>query len=81
MTATISAWPTADVSNPQTVEDGDPRFWPSMTLHHEDTTQEFVQYQVSVRRPRLLTHFTGKLTIRLSQTSTLVTCALEVVTE
>lgn len=54
---------------------------PEMTLHHEDTLSEFVQYQVSVRRPRTLTHFPESLTIRLSQTSTRVTLSLEAVHE
>lgn len=77
MAITFQSLTAAGSSFAITVEDGDPRFWPSMTLHHEDTTQEFVEYKVSVRRPRRLTHFTDHLTIRLSQTSTLVTCSLE----
>ena len=61
-----------------TVEDVEPREMPDMTLHHEYTTCEFVQYQVSVRQPRRLTSFTDALTIRCSQASTSITLALEV---
>jgi len=62
-----------------TVEDADPRALPDMTLHHEYTSLEFVQYKVSVRVPRTLVNFQQSLYIRLSQTSTLVTCSLEAV--
>ena len=62
----------------QTVEDSDPIRWPGMSLHHENTSFEFVRYEVSVRRPYALTDFDQQLIIRLSQTSTRVTCALEV---
>jgi hypothetical protein len=61
----------------QTVEDGEPTRWPGMTLHHEHTSFEFVRYEVSVRRPWSCADFDPKLVIRLSQTSTRVTCALE----
>lgn len=74
--ATTIQFVTADGNN-LTVEDAEPRIWPSMTLHHEYTTKECVEYKVSVRIPRTLTSFTQRLTIRLSQTSTAVTCALE----
>jgi len=62
----------------QTIEDSEPVRWPGMTLHNEDTSFEFVRYEVSVRRPYSLTDFNPRLVIRLSQTSTRVTCALEV---
>ncbi len=62
----------------QTVEDSEPLRWPSMTLHHEDTTCEFVRYGIRVRRPYSCLDFDPRLVIRLSQTSTRVTCALEV---
>lgn len=76
MTEITTALVTADDAN-QTVEDWEARAMPSMTLHHEYTTREFVQYKVAVRVPRTLTSFTKRLTIRLSQTSTAVTCSLE----
>lgn len=82
MTRTTTAWRTAvGVNASQTVEDFEPRAMPAMTLHHEYTTQEYVQYQVSVRVPRTLVTFDESLTLRLSQTSTRVTCSLEVVHE
>lgn len=62
----------------QTLEDSEPLRWPSMSLHHEDTTCEFVRYGIRVRRPYSCFDFESKLVIRLSQTSTRVTCALEV---
>jgi hypothetical protein len=60
-----------------TIEDTEPTRWPGMTLHHADTSFEFVRYEVSVRQPYALTDFDRRLIIRLSQTSTRVTCALE----
>lgn len=66
------------VHKSQTIEDFEPRAMPAMTVHHEYTTREFVQYQVSVRVPRTLVTFNETLTIRLSQTCTRVTCSLEV---
>lgn len=68
--------PTTDESN-QTVEDWEARAMPDMTLQHADTTFEFVQYQFSVRKPMTLTNFRETVVIRLSQTSTKVTVALE----
>ena len=65
------------VLHSQTIEDGEPVRFPGMTLHHEDTTMEFVRYEVSVRRPFSCADFERRLIIRLSQTSTRVTCALE----
>ena len=65
------------LAHAQTVEDVEPRALPDMTLHHEYTSFEYVQYKVSVRCPWRLTHFEQRLLIRLSQTSTRVTCALE----
>lgn len=61
----------------QTIEDAEPIRWPGMTLHHEHTSFEFVRYEVSVRRPFSCADFERRLVIRLSQTSTRVTCALE----
>ncbi len=61
----------------QTIEDGEPVRFPLMTLHHEDTSFEFVRYEVSVRRPYSCADFNVRLIIRLSQTSTRITCALE----
>ena len=61
----------------QTIEDGEPNRWPGMTLHHEDTSFEFIRYEVSVRRPFSCADFDVRLILRLSQTSTRVTCALE----
>ena len=60
-----------------TVEDGEPIRWPHMTLQNELTSFEFVQYIVCVRRPLTLTTFDERVVIRLSQTSTRVTLALE----
>ena len=65
------------IASAQTIEDAEPVRYPGMTLHHADTTFEFVRYEVSVRRPYALTDFDRRLIIRLSQTSTRVTCALE----
>ena len=65
------------LSPAQTIEDAEPVRWPGMSLHHENTLYEFVRYEVSVRRPYALTDFDRRLVIRLSQTSTRVTCALE----
>lgn len=66
------------VARSQTVEDAEPTRWPSMSLHHEDTAREFVRYGLRVRRPWSCADFEPMLVIRLSQTSTSVTCALEV---
>lgn len=66
------------LAHSQTLEDAEPVRWPSMSLHHEHTTSEFVRYGVRVRRPYSCLDFDSKLVIRLSQTSTRVTCALEV---
>jgi hypothetical protein len=60
-----------------TIEDGEPIHWPDMTLQNEMTSFEYVQYKVCVRRPLSLVNFTEQVVIRLSQTSTRVTCALE----
>lgn len=61
----------------QTVEDSEPQRWPRMSLHHEYTTAEFVRYEIPVRRPWACADFDRRLVIRLSQTSTAVTCSLE----
>lgn len=66
------------VAHSQTVEDAEPNRWPKMSLHHEFTSAEFVRYELLVRRPWACADFDRKLVIRLSQTSTAVTCALEV---
>lgn len=66
------------VARSQTVEDAEPQRWPSMSLHHEHTRDEFVRYAMPVRRPWACADFDPRLVIRLSQTSTRVTCALEV---
>ena len=62
----------------QTMEDMEPHRFPLMSLHHEYTTYEFVRYVILVRCPWKCTDFSAKLVIRDSQTSTRVTCALEV---
>lgn len=65
------------VAQLQTIEDGEPIHWPAMSLECEATSFEFIQYKVSVRCPHLLTNFKEQVVIRLSQTSTRVTVALE----
>lgn len=65
------------VARSQTLEDGDPLRWPSMTLHQEHTSAEYVRYEMFIRRPYALHDFDRRLVIRLSQVSTAVTCALE----
>lgn len=65
------------VARSQTVEDAEPLRWPAMSLHHEDTTQEFVRYELRVRCPESCGDFDQKLVIRLYQMSTSVTCTLE----
>lgn len=67
------------LADAQTVEDLEPIRWPSIVLRYEDTSQELVEYKVYVRQPRTLTSFTDQLTIRVSQSSTSVTCSLEAV--
>lgn len=66
------------VARSQTMEDAEPNRWPKMSLHHEHTTAEFVRYELQVRRPWSCADFERRLVIRLSQTSTTVTCSLEV---
>jgi hypothetical protein len=63
----------------QTVEDSDPLDCrlPEMTLHHEYTLAEFVRYEFRVRRPWSCRDFDERLVLRLSQTSTRITCALQ----
>lgn len=60
-------------------EDTKPQRCPLMTLHHADTTYEFVRYEFRVRRPWSCADFDPHLVLRLSQASTRVTCSLETV--
>lgn len=82
--ATITALRTVGDGDPvmlancQTVEDAEPSRWPRMSLHYAQTSYEFVRYGMRVRRPWSCADYPPELVIRLSQTCTRVTCALEV---